>query len=386
MANQPALDSSLELLRSAAAVDWRGPDAYDGLWVNWPKPLVGGRRRRQVFMQLHARTPVDFRRLYRRKQPLIPKALGIFGSVGVRHTAMTDRPEGRKLALEALALLMDDRTAGTQGWGYHWDMQTRWSFYPAGQPNVVVTAFGSAGLLETGEADHAARAQAAARWVNDELWYEPGWYFVYHPGSEVNIHNANLLGAWLVDVAAADAPGAAERVKRAVEETLAGQAADGTWPYGDRANLGWVDSFHTGYVLSCLHRLEHVAPDRIPEALERGTRPYLEFFDPEGRAQLWATRRHPEDAHSAGTGLTTLALLHRRGLVGADVLERVLKRTLDAVVRDGHAVHRRSWWGHSTVHYLRWCDAHVALGLTDVAAALEGAPDHAARSAAQPRA
>ena len=37
-----------------------------------------------------------------------------------------------------------DRTV----WGYPWDVQTRWSFYPAGSPNVVVTAFAASGLLE----------------------------------------------------------------------------------------------------------------------------------------------------------------------------------------------------------------------------------------------
>ena len=45
------------------------------------------------------------------------------------------------LALDALETLDGDRSAGERAWGYHWDMQTRWSFYPAGSPNVVVTAF-----------------------------------------------------------------------------------------------------------------------------------------------------------------------------------------------------------------------------------------------------
>ena len=33
-------------------------------------------------------------------------------------------------------------------WGYPFDVQTRWSFYPAGSPNVVVTSFAVQGLLE----------------------------------------------------------------------------------------------------------------------------------------------------------------------------------------------------------------------------------------------
>jgi hypothetical protein len=46
---------------------------------------------------------------------------------------------------------------------------------------------------------------------------------------------------------------------------------------------------------------------------------------------------------------------------------------LDAGLRNGSAVHRRYRLGSTTVRYLRWCDAHVALGLIDAAAALRGA-------------
>jgi hypothetical protein len=163
-------------------------------------------------------------------------------------------------------------------------------------------------------------------------------------------------------------------VARAVECTLAAQRPDGSWPYGEGRRLSWTDSFHTGYVLSCLDRLSSVDP-RIDEAVARGAAHYRGFFDVGGRAQLWAHRRYPEDAHSAGTGLTTLSLLLRRGLVERELLERVADRILDAGVRRGHVVHRRYRRGRTAVRYLRWCDAHVALGLVDAAAALRGEPD-----------
>jgi hypothetical protein len=373
--------AAAELLEHAAAMGWRGPDAYDGLWWHWPAPLVGGRLRRQVLMQIHARSPVDVRKLYRRTHPLIPKALGIFGSVGLRLERLSGDPRPRGLGLAALDLLDADRTAGDRAWGYHWDMQTRWSFYPAGSPNVVVTTFGSSGLLEAaqgaGRDDLAARARAAAEWALDELWIEPEGYFAYHPGRPANIHNANLLGAWLVHVVLGDDSTAAERVARAVDRTLGDQRPDGTFGYGEGGSLGWVDSFHTGYVLTCLDRLRAVDPDRIDEAVGRGTRAYEPFFDAEGRAQLWADKAYPEDAHSAGTGLTTLATLYRRGVVDRELLERVAARVLDAGLHEGRAVWRRYRWGRTRVQFLRWCDAHVALGLVDAAAALAGAPDPA---------
>jgi hypothetical protein len=370
------LEAAEALLASAAAADFRGPDPFDALWFPWPSVLVGGRRRRQALIQLHARAPVDLRKVYRRRHPRIAKALGLFGSVGVRIARLNGSERARELGARALALLDADREAGPRAWGYPWDMQTRWSFYPAGTPNVVATAFAAGALLEGGE-EHAARARDAAAWALEELWIEPEGYFGYHPGRPANIHNANLLGALLANVAGPPS----DRAPRAIERTLAAQRADGSWPYGEAANLAWSDSFHTGYVLICLARMRHVDP-RIDDALTRGAGHYACFFDPAGRALLWAGKPHPEDGHSAGTGLTTLALLHRRGLVGRESLERVARRVLGAGLQRGHVVHRRYRRGRTTVRYLRWCDAHVALGLVDAAAALSGAEDLAPRSEA----
>jgi hypothetical protein len=370
------IDAAVALTESAARHGFRGPDPFDGLWFPWPEALVGGRRRRQAIMQLHVRSPVDVRRVYRRSHPLIPKALGIFGSVGVRAHRLTGAARPRELALQAVTLLDADRSAGPDAWGYHWDMQTRWSFYAAGSANVVVTAFATAGLLEASAQMHrpefAARASDAARWALDELWVEPEGYFGYHPGRPVNIHNASLLGAWLVHIAG---PSAQDRIHRAVERTLDAQRANGSWPYGEAANLAWTDSFHSGYVLLCLDRLRTVDP-RVDEAVARGAEHYRSFFDAEsGRARLWAHKTFPEDAHSAGTGLSALAALSRRGLVEPELLERVALRVLESGLRGGHAVHRRYRLGAATARYLRWCDAHVALGLVDAAAALRGDGD-----------
>jgi hypothetical protein len=365
------IDAAVGLTEAAARSGFRGPDPFDALWWPWPRVLVGGRRRRQAVIQAHARAPFDIRRVYRRRNPLIPKALGVFASVGLRAHRLWGQARPFELATQALSLLDTNSIA----WGYPWDMQTRWSFYPANTPNVVATTFTASALLEAG-GEHADRAREAARWALRELWTEPEGYFGYHPGRPANIHNANLLGAWLIHVGGV---GGDDRVQRAVERTLAAQRPDGSWPYGEAANLGWSDSFHTGYVLICLDRMRDVDA-RVGEAVARGAAAYERFFDASGRAHLWATKAYPEDGHSAGTGLTTLALLHRRGLVRQALVERVARRVLDAGLRRGHVVHRRYRRGRTTVRYLRWCDAHVALGLVDAAASLTGAEDLAPRT------
>ena len=183
---RPLIDAALGLTERAAAVDWRGPDPYDGLWWGWPQILVAGRRRRQVVTQLHARSPVDIRRLYRRTHPLVPKALALFGSTGLRINALTGNERARRLALDALDVLAADERAGPNAWGYHWDVQTRWSFYPAGSPRSSTfrsPSGASRGGARCRQDDLGDRARAAARWVLDNLWIEPDGFFAYHPHS-----------------------------------------------------------------------------------------------------------------------------------------------------------------------------------------------------------
>src|SRR5271154_4331662 len=136
------------LIELAAATEWRGPDPYDGLFVRWPALLVGGRRRRPTIFQLHARSPVDIRPLYRRRHSLVPKAPALLGQAASRLVAAREDDHLRELAHDALQTLVADTTCGEDGWGYPWDTQTRWSYYPGGSPNVVATAFSANALAE----------------------------------------------------------------------------------------------------------------------------------------------------------------------------------------------------------------------------------------------
>jgi hypothetical protein len=355
--------AAARLCDEAARAGWRGSDPYDGLWWRWPRAVVGGKRRRQAVAQLHARAPLDVRRLRRGERPPIPKALGAFGGVAARL--------GLEHAVAALDELDRTRDAGPHAWGYHWDVQTRWTFYPACTPNVVVTAFAARGLEEggrvLGEERFVSRARRAARWVLDELYVPEGGYFAYHPRSAALVHNASLLGARLA--------GSGEEAARAVERTLAVQRPDGSWPYGEGPGLGFVDSFHTGYVLSALLELRRLHPG-VDAAIETGARYYADtFFDERGRPLLWPGRSYPEDGHSAGTALTTLSALERAGFGYSELRDRVARRVLDAMIVGGRGVHRRHRFGRTTVRYLRWCDAHLALGLADAAGAGLASPD-----------
>ena len=275
-------------------------------------------------------------------------------------------------ALDALALLCDDRsTSDHPAWGYPFPVQTRWSYYPAGAPNVVVTSFAIAALTEAadvlGVESFCTRARNAATWVLDQLFDEQQGIFVYHRGSDALIHNANLLGARALPHGGLEVESTNFAIEQALVHTLQAQRADGSWPYGAGPGLGFVDSFHTGFVLDCLTSLAGRAPE-ANAAVNRGARFYLSrFFGDAGEARLWPDRRFPEDAHSAGTGLSTIASLARAGVVRPQTGSALARRVLTTLLRRGHCVHRRYRWGSSHVHYPRWCEGHVALGLASYA-------------------
>ncbi len=369
---QPAVVAAAgELVHTAAAAAWRGPDPYDGLLHPWPRALRGGPRRRQAIVQLHARAPFDVRRLYgRHEHPRIPKALALFGQAALRLDAVAPDARLRDEGVLALRLLVEQHTG--DAWGYPFDVQTRWSFYPAWAPNVVVTSFVGDALAEAerrlGEAHFGARADRAARWTLEHAFEPRNGTFSYHEHSDAVIHNANLLAARLVWSRLRDDAAARDAVRRAVERTLAAQAVDGSWAYGEGAGLEWRDSFHTGFVLLALAQLRDVDA-AVDVALARGARSYEGFFGLQGEAHLWLERPYPEDAHAAGTGLSALVALRELGLVNPWLPRRVAARVLDATLRDGRAVWRRWAQGRTHVPYLRWCDAHVARGLADLAAA-----------------
>ena len=301
--------------------------------------------------------------------------MGVLGGRGRGRPPRPPHAEVRAAGERALRLLVEDDSAG-EAWGYPFDVQTRWSFYPAGSANVVVTSFAASALDEAGrswsEQRFLERASDAARWTLERTFDERVGAFSYHEHSDTVIHNANLLAAKLVWRQLREDPAAVEAVRRAVERSLAAQSRDGAFGYGEGPSLDWNDSFHTGFVLGSLAEMVEVDP-AVLDALRRGASFYTErFFGPRGEARLWPGKLFPEDAHAAGTGLSTIASLNALKLADRALLSLVGKRVVESTVRHGHAIWRRNRIGSIRVPYIRWCDAHVALGLADAATRLTG--------------
>ena len=73
----------------------------------------------------------------------------------------------------------------------------------------------------------------------------------YFPTMDLQVHNANTLGASLLARTYSHVPNASYRslAEKAICYTAQHQRADASWYYGEASNLHWVDNFHTAYVL-----------------------------------------------------------------------------------------------------------------------------------------
>jgi len=403
-----ALDRTLRRARESG---WAGADPYDALLSPLGRAVIpAGPAARMAFTQMALRSPF-FRSIVRPPASINPKGLGLFlgavlrgrGSLGSEHAAAM----GTELLGILGALAVRDGTRAA--WGYPFPWQSRFLWAPAGTPNAVVTATIGWHLLEWADHARASRAEealarelaaGAALFLSEKLQHSPvgprGSAVSYTTRDTSRIVNVSMLTARLLArVARAPAsrveawisPGAASRMgdqtTRLLQFALSSQREDGTWLYSAEARGGWVDSFHTGFVLEALIHLRTYGWTFGDEALRRGFEAYGRFFDPEGGARLFAHASSPYDAHSAAQGIVTYAALasgasvpeSRRAAARGEAL-RIARFALDRLWLADRArfAYRIEKGRRNDQDYTRWVQAWMALGLS-AALELERVPE-----------
>jgi hypothetical protein len=295
------VEGAVSRIRSwGEARDWQGYDPYDALNSPVAGALsLGTALGRRLVTQAVKLSPVNLRPLLGIRPGWNAKALGLVASGYVRLWAATGDPTARDAAERWLGWLEQHHSGETSGpaWGYHFDVQTRFFFYPRGTPNTIAMSFVAHAFMDgyefLGDERWRDRAADAAHFLESTL-YAPGGWFRYLPGSDDLIHNANLLAC---AVLARTGSGSSERVEQALETSLRAQRDDGAWPYADGPVGGWVDNFHTAYVLEALARCR-VAFPAVEEPLLRGAAFWeRELFLPDGRPKNDTGHVYPIDAH-----------------------------------------------------------------------------------------
>ncbi len=178
-----------------------------------------------------------------------------------------------------------------------------------------------------------------------------------------------------------------ERALRAARVTIESQRADGSWPYGRRADLEWCDNFHTAYNLDGLLSVWLASGDeQVEESLRRGCEYWVPaFFEADGAPRYFDRTARAVRRTQCGyrdrccIKACGVRVRHRRSRARA-----VAEWTREHLVApDGTTYYQWSPRRVDRRHFVRWGDAHVALGSGRFCARRRRAA--AARGARSPR-
>ncbi len=202
-------------------------------------------------------------------------------------------------------------------WGYDFGWEARYAKVPAYQPTVVATGFITNALYQVYKLTRDEKARDlcinAVDFVLSDLnrtWQNDTFCFSYSPFDQQVVFNATMKGARLL-AQVYDLTGQERyklEAKKTVEFVVNQQRSDGAWPYSAKDTGQWVDNYHTGYILDCLHEYQALCnDDDYSINLSLGLDYYLgHFFTDDGRAKFYDHKTYPIDTTSAAQSILTL--------------------------------------------------------------------------------
>lgn len=364
-------------------VGWCGYDPYDGLTSPLARiPPVASVTGRRVLTQAVKLSPINLRPVLGIKPAHGPKAVALVAS-GYARLACVQGPQSEAAARARswMTWLVDHADARTQrgvAWGYHFDVQTRVFGYRAGTPNTIATAFAAQAFLDG--AEHLAEerwlapAVAASRFLADGMLAAEGAraYFTYLPGERELVHNANAL-ACAVLARTGRLTGDPELIaiaESALQVTLKAQAADGSWPYAEGRGHGWIDNFHTAYVLESLAECAKALGGIESALLEGASFWHRRMFLADGTPKYFVDKLYPKDAHCYASAIDAWLALSS---VRDDALERaghVAERLIaDMLHPSGYVLFQRRRLVVNRTPLIRWSTAPAFKALAGLLAA-----------------
>jgi hypothetical protein len=360
--------------------NYRGYDPYDGLNSPIIQNTFLGKSRffRLVWIQLFKRNPINFRSLVGIKKEENPKGLGLFL---IGYCNLYERDQNSKYLDKINYLvkrIIDLQSPGYSGacWGYNFDWQARAFFQPKGTPTVVATSFIVYALFIAYEITKNLEcytvAVSGASFVLTDLqrtYDEDGDFsFSYSPLDSTQVYNASLLGARLLAQVYSYTGGEnlLLEAEKAINYAVKAQKNDGSWSYGTLHFHKWVDNFHTGYNLECIHEFQKFSgTTKFQQSIDKGIAYYLNnFFTEDGISKYYNNKTYPVDIHAPAQLVVTLSKL---GVINQhqDMVKRVLAWTINNMQsKEGFFYYQLKKVFTSKVPYIRWAQAWMFYSLT----------------------
>lgn len=383
------------LMENSRNDHFAGWDPFDGLEskIFRRTPLRWFRPTRLVWQQIVKRSPLNLRPFLLVPKGTNAKGLALF-SLAALARQRSDPSHRNLVDLELafqplLAQELRDPSKSTLAFGYNFDWQSRAFFAPKGTPTIVPTAFAARALFESSGGWVRERAlidigHFISKELNRSIETDDEVCFSYTPLDRTRIYNASLL--------AAEALAYARQVtgeydfgtlsQKAVKFVLNGQRDDGSWLYGPGEIHGWVDNFHTAFILDSLRRISELSAGNkaeIEPAISRGFDYWIStFFLDDGTPKYFDSQTYPVDIHSAAAAIVTLAGFVKRDERALPLARKVAEWMAENMIgQDGNTFYQERRFFKIRTPFIRWGQAWAAYSL----ATLIEAESNAAKSA-----
>jgi hypothetical protein len=369
--------------------DYRAYDTFDGLNARFIRPLTFEQKfLRQVLQQGVRRFPINLRPLLGIKKERSSKGMGFLARGFIRLHEVTGDEKWAAQAESALQWLMEHYARGYSGaaWGNHFDYQSRSNYLPKGVPTIVWTSLiGHAfldGFAHFQNEKYLEMAVSACEHIVQDLEIFPDGEelcITYIPGKVERVHNASCLGASLLARTFSHTRNEGYRnlARKAIGYTAKYQRSDGSWYYGEKENLHWIDNFHTAYVLdSFKHYSESTGDHSFDETMMKGYRFWKStFFLADGMPRYYDRKTLPLDIQCSSQAIDTLAFFRDRDSDSLSTALSVANWTIDNMQDpSGYFYYRRySSWLVNKTPTMHWGEATMLCGLSGLLRAFDAA-------------
>lgn len=374
-----------ELFAWCEKENFAGYDPFDGLnsKIFQATPLKYFTLPRLAWLQMVKRSGKNLRPFLKVEKGLNAKGVALFALAEISRFRATKNEQHAQNSKQLIQKLLELKIKNQQSkinnqaaFGYNFDWQSRAFYAPKGTPTIVPTAFATQALIEGYEIfkdeKYLEISQHVCEFITTDLnridETKEEICFSYTPLDRSVIFNASLLaGECLANVGAI--------TKEILHLNLAHKTAnfvinrqreDGAWVYGADSFQGWVDNFHTAFILLSLNRLQRLIPDlECQNTIQRGLNYWLEnLFLADGTPKYFDKETFPVDIHSAAAaivGLCELKDLDERCLPLAEkVANWTIQNMRDA---DGFFYYQKRKNGLIKTPFIRWGEAWMAFAL-----------------------
>jgi polysaccharide biosynthesis protein VpsJ len=359
--------------------DYRGYDTFDGLNAKYVRPLTFETKTLRIVLQQGVRRfPLNMRPLLGIPRSRSTKGMAFIAKGFMRlQQATGDKSWGDK-AESALQWLVENESKGYSGacWGNHFDYQSRDVYVTKDIPSVVWTAHVGHAFLDAYDNFQKDEFLQVAVSSCEHIVRDLGAYaegetlcINYFPTTKHHIHNANTLGASLLARTYSHTGNESYRslAQKAMQYTANHQRANGSWYYGEAANVHWVDNFHTAYVLDCFKYYRAATGDnRFDEKMNAGYQFWKNtFFLPDGTPRYYDSKTSPIDIQCSSQAIDTLVFFNDRDPENLSLALNVARWTIENMQDStGYFYYRRyAPWLVNKTATLHWGQATMFCAL-----------------------